>query len=229
MKGRVVAVVLVALLVGVGGGYAVGASREDPPLPGRTDFADPAQVPAADPSLPVPEVAPDPTDPSLPTTLELSDQELVAPGPGGKPSDLRLDVPAPADWTRTFVAPPGPSDPARWQWQVLANDPNSYGLRVDLFRGPPLTLDRAIGARQAAMRSAQADGNFVDLTFEEEDDEGFLASYIVGGYRRYSLERFFTGPDPTLAYATISVFGRQQDLPGMRSLMEKMTISLRTG
>ncbi|MDO9455571.1 hypothetical protein [Nocardioides sp.] len=229
MRVRVVVAVLLALVVGVAGGYAVAASREEPAAPGRSEFADPAPVPAADPSLPVREIAPDPTDPSLPSGLTLASQDLVAPGPDGKPSRARVTVPAPEDWARTFVAPVEPDAPARWQWKVPGNNENSYGLRLDVFRGRAITVDRAIGARQSAMRSAQADGNFADLTFEEEDDDGFLASYITDGYRRYSLERFFSGPDPTVAYATISVFGRAQDLDGMRNLLEKMSIGLRTG
>ena len=229
MRVRVGIAVVLALLVGAAGGWAVASSRDDPPVPGRTEFAEPAPVPAQDPSLPVPELAPGPDDAAMPVELTLEPQVLVVPGQAGQPTSTRVTLPTPADWDRFFVAPVEDDDPARWQFSVPGSEERPFGLRVDVFRGPPLTVERAMGARQAAMRSAEADGNFVDLAFEREDDDGFLASYITSGYRRYSLERFFSGPDPAVAYATVSVFGREQDLPGMTSLLEELSIELRTG
>ncbi|WP_148612250.1 hypothetical protein [Nocardioides rubriscoriae] len=229
MKVRVLVAVLLALAVGAAGGWALAASRPDPEPGHPVAFSDPAPVPAQSPSLPVQVTEPDPDDPPLAPGLALETRTLQAPPVDGRPSPLRVTLPVPVGWVGGAVAMPDPDDPVRFQFRVPLNDTNSYGLRVDLFTGPPITVERAVGARQAAMRSADTEGNFQDLGFAEEQDDGFLADYILDGYRRYSLERFFSGPDPDVAYVTVAVVGRQQDLQGMEYLVDRISEGLRPG
>lgn len=221
MNVRVVGVMVLALGVGAGAGYAV-AAQDEPLVEPRASFTEPSPLPANDPSLPVVVISPDPDDPQLEIGIPLDTQRLVALD-AGKPTKQRLTLPVPKGWTRGF------NGVSRWTFSVPGNDVNSYAMRVDLFQGPPLTLDRAIGARQAAMRSAETEGNFVDLEFEDETSDGFVASYVFDGFRRVSMERFFSGPDPTQAYASVVVYGREQDRPGMAFLLDLIARDLRTG
>jgi len=217
--GRVLVALVVTAALGAAGGYAV-AAHDEPAVEQRTTFADPAPMPATDPSLPVVLIEPDPDDPQLAIDVPLRKQRLVAPG--DTPPKLRLALPVPVGWYLEF------DGASRWKFTVPGNDENAYGLRVDILTGDPVTVDRAVGARESALRSAEAQGFLPDLEFLAEFGDGFTASYIDRGFRRISMERFYSGPDPTLAYATVVVYGRVQDQPGMADLLERISIGLRT-
>ncbi|GAA5141034.1 hypothetical protein GCM10023340_02090 [Nocardioides marinquilinus] len=222
-------VVLLALVVG--GVIGVVAARSDRTEPeARVSFSDPRQLPASDPSIPVETFAPDPSDPQLQLNIPLTPPVVLAvPGPDGKPTGRRIVVPLPKGWTGRQIALQGPSAPARWQYTVEGNDPNSYVLRIDIYRGLPLTVGRAISARISALDSSTLQGNLQDFEVEEQDAEGFVATYVDRGFLRVAEEKFFAGPDGVTAYATVAISGREQDRPGMADLLARISEGIRVG
>lgn len=220
MSVRVLGAALVVLLLGAAGGYAYAATRTDEPVPIAAE-----PVAAKDPRLPVETVRPDPDDPALQTGVELRSTTLVlredpdAPGPPTR----RLQLEVPRGWILTRPSL------TRWTFRPPDVPPGVYGLRVDLPLEDDLTVDAAIRSRASALRSAFAQGFLDDLRIDEVSD-GFEASYVNGeDFLEISLERFFSGPDPTVVYATVAASGRERDRAGLSDLLERISITLRTG
>ncbi|WP_139984468.1 hypothetical protein [Nocardioides litoris] len=216
MDGRVIGGVALALVVGLGGGWALAATTgDDEAAPAPTSVA-PAPLPA-DPSLPVKVVQPDPDDPALATGIALRDEQLAVPDPDGGPSTV-VRVPVPQGWDRSF------NGLDRWVYTVPGNSDNSYSLRVQYVGASGLDVADAVRSRAAALDSAQAQGNMSDVeTTYLPTDDGFDSSYIdLGGFRRVGLERFYPGPDGRAAF-TVAGSGRVEDEQGLQDLLSRIT------
>ncbi len=115
----------------------------------------------------------------------------------------------------------------RWQFTVPGNDAMSYGMRVDVIAGGGQSVQSARQSRESALRSALQQGSFSDLEITEDGNVGFTAKYVQDGFQRFSLERFFSGPDPDQAFASVAVYGRARDVTGLSDLLERVSIDLR--
>ncbi len=219
MNGRILGAVVLMLVVGAAGGYAV-AARDEPDGQTRTAFDGAAPVKADNPKLPVEIFRQDPDDDALEAAIPLADVVLTALNAKGKPTDDQLSSPAPDGWTQTQIGP------AEWRFTVPGNDARSFGLRVEIIADLGRTVDNAVQSRESELRSALAQGSFTDLDIKPGGDEGFVAEYVQDGYQRFSLERFFSGPDG-LAYATVAAYGRARDVTGLTDLLERVFIGLR--
>ncbi|NPC97106.1 hypothetical protein [Nocardioides sp. zg-DK7169] len=213
MSARVLGFLLCLGLLGVGGGYAgqrvLGA--DDPPA----SFAA-LPVPAASPSYPVNEydVRPDPGVAPLPADVALERMTLREAGE-------RVSISAPRSWLRVAVEPG-----AAWNFSRPDNPIPTYLLRVTLLGGQRISTSVASGARIAALRAAERDGNMEAVTVEAETEDGFVATYLQDGYRRVLMERYST-LGTTTAQVGVAVTGREVDRTGMADLLEHVLASAR--
>ncbi len=210
---------VVLLAVGAAGGWLVG-TREEPEPPTRTSFSQAAPVPADGPEVPVEVFRQDPDDPALETRLPLTTVTLTAKDETGAPTRYGLSVQVPVGWTSTQIYP------GEWRFTVPGNDPLAFGLRVEILGDRDRTVASAIDSRESELRSARFQGSFTDLTIRPDGNRGFSGEYVQDGYQRFSLERFFAGPDG-LAYATVAAYGRARDVTGLSDLIERVSITLR--
>ena len=221
MTGRLVGALLVLALLGGGIGYAVAAGGPEEQAPGPVAFASPAPVPATDPSIPVEIFRQDPDDATLETAIALRSTTLVLLDENRKPTKYRLSLQVPQGWVQTTPTT------RRWQFTVPGNDPMSYGMRVDILAGTGQSAPGARQSRESALRSALLQGSFSDLEITEDQSNGFTAQYVQNGFQRFSLERFYPGPDPNRVYASVAVYGRARDVTGLSDLIERVSIDLR--
>ncbi|WP_134768108.1 hypothetical protein [Nocardioides sp. 1609] len=220
MRWWVSGAVLLALVVGGAGGYAVG-SRDEPSSPGRSTFADPVPVQADHPRLPVQLYEPDPDDKPLVPGIPLEQVRLTALNAKGQPSKYSVSVPIPKEWDDSF------NGVSRWTFTKAGNDTMSFGMRLDIIAGDKESMDRAISIRQAQLRSANAQGNLHDVEFSAQDDSGFTVTFVEDGYRRISMELFIPDPDGN-AFAAIAVYGRERDLSGIEDLVSLVDANITT-
>lgn len=212
MAGRIVGALLaLAVLAGIGAaaGYAVGRGQVEEP----TTFATPVAVPASRPSFPVNvyDVEPDPDTAPLGDDLLLHEEKFRAGG-------FRLRAPVPDGWLRVELA-----GRSQWNFSVATNPTNTYLLRIGILAGDRRSTGVETIARLAALRSAEADGNFENLIIEQESETGFAATYIdSGGFQRVSIERFETVPGNESAYFSVAVSGREVDREAMGQLLDRV-------
>lgn len=205
---RVLGVAVLLLALGLVGGYAVAG--RDEPTPVATDRLEP--VPAVSPAVPTPTqyaVNPDPDRPALQPDLPSEPVELRQTKRGAG-----ISVPVPVGWRSNRL-----TDSSTW---IFVSDgyTNTYNLRVDLTLGRRTAGSVLVENRLDALRSSQEDGNLQDLEITAQTDMGFEADYIIGGYRRYTVERFVDDSNG-LAIADVAVTGRLVDLEAMRDLLSR--------
>lgn len=217
-----VVTVLVALLVGAGAGFAVGAvSGDDAPGPTAPSPVDAAPVPAT-PSLPVEEISPDPDDPPLLPGIELVTETLTVEGTDDEPS-YEVTLPTPAGWGRRF------DGVAKWTYTVTGTDVDPYGLRVTVIADQDVSVATALRSRTAALESAETQDNLDDLQIDvAPTGDGFTSSYVKNGFRTISVERFYGGDDSSAAFATVAAYGREADREGLTDLLALVSRDLRT-
>lgn len=203
------ACVLAGLLAGaaVGAGVGLLADRE----PGSLDGSRPAA--AVSPSFPTDppvEILPDPLTPPLAPDLP-SHKEKIGQAPFG------LTVPVPDGWTR--------SNPkaGEWRWFVDGHPGNTYVLRIVLPSGYA-TIENSRDARIAALDGATG---IQEFTLEEEYADGFVATYVLDGHRRLTMEKFISADDSPTVYATIALIGREVDRAGMADLLDSVATGAR--
>lgn len=204
MLGRVLGLVALLVLVGVGGGYAA-AVIDMGQVPGR-GAAEP--VPAESPSVPIASVAPFAPDVDLPT-LEpgLEYRELVA---GLEP--YQWTVAAPRGWITTtlgFAAKRvGPVDDV----------PGGYGLHVEVVNERKTTqtmLEQQLASQQA---------EYEDVVVLGRTDDLLATSWRhPRGWQRFTTYRWFTREGSVEAELEISVTGRAQDRPGLDDLLAQVS------
>lgn len=213
MGWRITVAVVVLALLGVGVGYAVGASDEASPR-----SVDATPVTARSPSFPRESpvvIRPDPDDPALQRNLATT-PDLVG-GP-----QLGVQVLVPDGWVKVSRT--------LGEWRFFVPDPalngqgvkpNTYFMRVTLTGNRYQSISAALDDRIAALAGAEDVKNF---KVESKGRDTFVGTYVSGGFQRVTMERFIASPAaPGQAYALIGIIGRERDREGMTSLLEKVT------
>jgi hypothetical protein len=206
---RALGAVAVLAVVGVAGGYGVGALQTEAPA----TISVAAPVPAQSPSYPTVEydVLPDPDVAPLAVALPLREVEI-------RLGSRSLSVSVPRGWVR------GGQAEDSWIYTPPAYVSNTYRLRID-FLDPQTSLGVERLNRINELRDAEGNGKLEHLVIEDETDTAFTATYLQGGYERVSIERFLdvgTGS----SYATVAAVGRERDREGMADLVERVSASL---
>lgn len=196
-------------VVGVAGGYGVGALQTTAPA----TISVAAPVPAQDPSYPtVPEVTVLP-DPDFPTLARNLDYRTVQIGTDEFPLELQVPrgwigtTPTPGEWR--WYPPPGPDQTS-----------NTYFLRVRTVANQYAAVPTALEERIADLSGAESVSDF-DL--ESQSADTFVATYVSSEHTRVAMERFITDGASENAYAWIAVVGRERDRDGLTSLLESVS------
>jgi hypothetical protein len=211
---RVLGVAIVLLGVGVLGGYAVADRNQTQPASSRT--LEP--VPAVSPAIPTPPertIRPDPDTPALEPDLPSSSVDLRI---SRKSLGLRVDIPD--GWRRERV-----ENSNMWTFVKTGNPQNTYGLRVNIVRGQNLSIAAAMAGRIAALEDAEENDALQDFEVTAQTDDTFEATYISGGYRRVTMEKWVSF-DGSNAYAEAAVTGRVVDEEGLRDLLTRTIDSM---
>jgi hypothetical protein len=226
VRGRVLGLLLLAAVVGVGGGLGVGFLRQPQPASGGPATPITAVSPSipVDPPPPTPTYAPDDlTIPVLPTVLPFrtlrfgnSQQMWEVPVPKGWVGyDVDTDEPVPRqDWP-TY-------DELRFRPKGEPVD-GGYSLRIKAINSR-LTPAQMVAAKIVGLR----DVDVVDKLAQRDDLYQF--TFRDGtDHLRYNYFRWFrTGASP---YATLemSVSGRAVDVPGLDALFQAFANALQPG
>ncbi len=206
MDARALGVAALLAALGAGGGYLLADGLQDPPT--TIDVA--APVPGESPSYPSDpevEVLPDPGYPPLAPALPLHRERLGTAAFG-------VRVPVPDGWVRTD------SDLVEAKWRPSLEVQNTYILRVKIVSGQRQTIEQALRER---IEAVAADPLVEEFVLETETDDTFVASYVIGGYRRVAMERYLSLDGSEAAFATIVIVGRERDRGGMADLLARMT------
>lgn len=213
VRARTLGLLLLATLVGVGGGLGAGYLRQPQPATGGTA----SPLPATSPSVPI--------DP--PPTVEKYDPDIDFPPlqPGIRLSMLRMgnsvqswNVPYPEGWasydvrTDDLVLPRDRRDYDELRWRP-ADEPieGGYSLRVKTVNDH-VTTDLMVAERIRLVIKAYGREN-VEYT-RTEDSVRFI--FRDGNNRkRYNYFRYFAGPGSSEASLEMSVAGRETDVPGL--------------
>ena len=211
---RVLGLVLVMLLLGVGAGYVVaGATHEEPVVADRA-----GPVPAESPAYPTPpvfDVLPDPDTPPLEPGIPSERVRLRTDRDRGQ----TLFVDQPTGWTNRRLGD-------NWHWAIDENPLNTYVLRVGLTEGLHQSVAVAKAARIAAFEDAEANGDLENFTIETQTDDTLIATYIADDHLRLTMERWVAFGDSNIASAVVAVTGRTVDRTGLMDLLERTTASM---
>ncbi|ANH37470.1 hypothetical protein I601_1028 [Nocardioides dokdonensis FR1436] len=214
--GSAAALLVVLALAGGAAGYAV--ARADHDRPARTDDVRP--LAAAGPAYPTDRpvlVRDDREEPALEADLPLRRVVLGTP-----PFTVSLSVPR--GWVRSDSAG------GEWRWYPPPSPDdaeNLYFLRVrqvaNLFQSVPSARAARVGALATA-------SEVQDLEIVEERYDSLEVSYVAGGYRRHSLERWLTTPGSgETAQFYLGMVGREVDSKAMTRLITRIADSARIG
>jgi hypothetical protein len=204
-------VAIVALLAaGIVGGFATAAYL----APEFDATGIPSPVAAESPSIPGNPSAPlqeDPTEPPLPTGLEMVDVEV---GSGRN----AFVFPAPVEWSR---AEPSSNEV---KYKIPGYPGNTFVLRVEQVKSqhepiPDIVEDTL----------AELDRDFEDFELIRRTYDSLEFSYLYEGYRRFGLLTWLDISRSGQAEAEIAVTGREKDLPGMRELIITVIRGIRAG
>jgi len=202
-----VALIAVALAIGVGGGYAAGVLTE--PTAGDTDTR-PLQ--AASPSVPFTPYSPDVVYPSWQPDLPYRKQVI---GTG--------------DFAWRYLVPKGweslQSSPSEFKWGVPGHPSGSYGYRIELVLGDHETPPTKVAAKLAALRSSESYAE-VRVLLQTSDTLAVTYRSSLENWLRYNTFRWFAQPGSSTAAVEISVNGRAQDQAGMTDLLETVAATL---
>lgn len=204
-------VAIVALLAtGIVGGYAAAAYLTPQPLGTGT----PEPITATSPRVsgaPLTPLQEDPTEPALPTDLEMVDV-MVGSGKNA------FVFPAPVGWSRIE-----PSS-NEVKYKVPSNPDNTYVLRVEQVKSQHETIPDIV---QATLLDLEREFDDVELTRRTYDSLEF--DYLYNGYRRYGFLTWLDISRSGQAEAEIAVTGREKDVPGMRELVNRVIRGIRAG
>lgn len=205
---------VLALLVvlGVAGGFGLGALvAEDQPR--RIDDA--APVAASSPSIPSNpeiEVLDDPDTPALKPNLPTHLEKI-----GTEPFLVR--VPVPDDWIR--------SNPAsgEWKWREPDQPDNTYFLRVRQVSNSFQEVSAALAERISDLSGAES---VSDFELESQSSDTFVVSYVSDGYRHVAVESFVSTDANDQADLWIAVIGRERDRTGLSDLLAEVKAGINT-
>jgi hypothetical protein len=220
MRWRALGVAAILLCVGVGGGYAVADRTQEEPV----SSGSPEPVPAESPSVPTPpvyDVLPDPDYPAIEPNLPSHPVDLrIRARSGG------LTVNVPDGWTQSRETDSTGTESNTWSFTPADAVFNSYKLRVVIVSGRNVAIEADMAGRMAALEKAQSDGNIRNLQFLAETDDTFEATYLAGGYQRWTMEKWISFDDGQTAYAEAAVTGRAADEEGLRDLLGRTIESM---
>lgn len=210
MRVRWIGLTLALALIGAACGYGFGTlDRRDPATIERAE-----PVPAQSPSIPVdppPTFAVDIAYPALPTTLPYRTHRL------GDPPFFLWRYAAPLGWVRSTT-----DQPQEYRWRP-PDEPTEggYSLRVKIVT-QRLTPEQMVEQKVAAMESTYEDVEIVD----QDEDEVYFTYRDGLDHQRHNMFRWFTAPGQTAASFEMSVSGRAVDVPGLKSLLEHVAVSV---
>jgi len=212
MSMRGLGAVLVLVLLGAAGGFAVGHVLEDAPAV----VAIAAPVPASNPSLPVDPIrrfAPDIDYPPLLPSLEYR-RHVV-----GQKGFQQWVYDAPRGWTPTVEN--GDPDEIRWR---PADEPvvGGFSLRVKLVFEHK-TKAQMVAQKLAAMQAGYDD---VQILGQTQDLLSFSYRDPDSNTQRFNTFRWFSLPASDEALFEMSVVGRSVDQDGLDDLMEQVAQSI---
>lgn len=210
MSWRAVSLVVLLLVVGAGGGYAVSALAGEQP----TASGVPTPAVAQDPSFPVdpaPEVVPDPDIPPLATDLP------TVRGSVGF-GEFVVVFPRPKGWVETR------SSVVEKKWYAVGNPAYTYGLRVEQVEGQHDSIAGILADRIADLDEQE---QHFELVARTVDSISF--TYIAGDHLRHGMLRWMDLSGSGFAEVEISVNGRAVDLPGMEDLLDTVSRGMREG
>ena len=223
VRARVLGVLLLATLVGVGGGLGVGYLRQPQPASGGTA----TPVPAVSPSVPVdppaivapyaPDIDYPPLTPGLrfqPLTMGNSVQTWRVPVPKGWAAfSVPADEPVPrkqrSEYDELRFRPPD------------EDETGGYSLRVKTINNH-VPASAMVAQRLAAVREAYPE---VDVLDRATDSVKF--TFRDGSnHLRYNFFRYFTGRQSSEASLEMSVAGRRADEAGLEALFAAFASTL---
>ncbi|MCD4523934.1 hypothetical protein [Nocardioides sp. cx-173] len=206
MDARALGVAALLAALGVAGGYWAVTATDDEPA--RLSAAEP--VPGRSPSYPSDpevEVLPDPRTPALEAGLALVPRRI-----GNRQFGAWLSVPV--GWVRTD------SDLVETKWEPHKAPVNSYLLRIKSLTGQRQTVAQALAQRLGALEST-----VTQFELEVDHEDTLVATYVLGGYRRLTMERFLELDGDGIADVTVVVIGRLGDRDGLLDLLERVSAS----
>jgi hypothetical protein len=213
---------LLATLVGVGGGLGAGYLRQPQPASGGMA----APLPAVSPSVPV-----DPPT-TRPPFAEDIDYPALEPGLTFRPlrmsnSQQAWRVPVPKGWLATDVSTGEPVPREEWSsFDELrfrpADEPGEggYALRVKVVNNR-VTPSAMVSAKRVGLREF----DIVDWLGQTEVSLKF--TYVTTSNRlRYNYFQWFAAQGSSEATLEMSVVGRERDVPGLDALFAAFGSSL---
>ena len=220
--------VLLAVVLGVTGGYLTG-DYLDTPLPTASGDAGPlGELPSTEPTLPV--KTPTPSDvPALETGLDYQRHTFTVIPKGQQPVQLSIKTPDGWELKRS------PKLPA----EVKFLDPtNERGVRVEAVEPPTRTTADARAQLVLNLRSSQPAENDLRIVSQNDEqvegDDGeprtvstLIYTYIPTKTRRYVIVRWVATNGDDLAAVEMSISGLPQDAPGLTEVLRAATTSVR--
>lgn len=223
MRARVLGLLLLAAVVGVGGGLGAGYLGQPRAASGGTA----TPLPASSPSVPVdppttePPFADDIPYPTLGTSLDFRMLRMTN-------SQATWRVPVPRDWVAFDVDTGLPV--ARKQWSSYDElrfrpqdepDEGGYSLRVKMINSRKTPAAMVAGKR--------FDLRMFDIVdWLGENDEVLKFSYRTASDRlRFNYFRWFAVPTSSEVTLEMSVVGRADDVPGLDALFASFASGLR--
>ncbi|MDX3006688.1 hypothetical protein PWY87_33745 [Kribbella solani] len=229
-----VGLLLVALALGVGGGYLTG-DYLDSPGPTASGTAGPignlapTPAPSPTPSLPVKTPVPNNTDP-LETGLNYSDHTFTVNPPGAQP--VQLSIRTPRGWRLT-------RDDKKPGEVKFYDKLNQRWIRVAAVEPAVQTPAAAMSQLIIDLRKSQPPENNVQVlgqtSGQVEGDDGsprtystLTYSYIPSSTLLNVIVRWIA-IDGTQTNINMSVTGLPQDAPALKEVLEAATTSVRQG
>ena len=222
MRARVWGLLLLAAVVGVGGGLGVGYLGQPRAASGGTA----GPLPASSPSVPV--------DPPATEPPFVEDIPYATLQPGLELARFRMSntqqswlVPYPKGWVATDVDTGKPVARRLWpEYDELRfrpedePDEGGYSLRVKTINSR-LTPSAMVAGKKAAL----ADFDVVDWLGQTEESLKF--TYRTTNDRlRFNYFRWFSAPGDGSATLEMSVVGRERDVPGLDDLFASFSGTL---
>jgi hypothetical protein len=228
VRARVLGVLLLAAVVGVGGGLGVGYLQQPRAASGGTAVP----LPASSPSVPV-----DPPETLAPYAPDTIDWDPLQPGLAYTQFRMGFSqqawlVPVPKGWQGVTVSSNEPEQPVpRKAWSDYdelrfrpKGEPSigGYSLRVKTVNEhvTPTTMvaDKLSGMREAYEELTVLSQNDESIRFTFRDDSNHL---------RYNYFRWYAAPGASEATLEMSVAGRQADEAGLEGLFTAFATTLR--
>jgi hypothetical protein len=131
---------------------------------------------------------------------------------------VKVDVPA--GWHSSHTSANS------WNFANPEASPGTYVLRVSIQAGSNVSISGAIAQRIALLQTTEDEGNISDFTVVNQTGDTLIATYVDGGYLRFTTERWVSF-DGSHAYASVAVTGREVDQQGLNELLGRTISSLR--